>query len=55
LQTWEDIKDEVFQNRNILKNIKKMTEREKSRKILQAQAENDAYETMSGYWRLLSG
>lgn len=53
-KTWEDIKDEILGGKkDLAKEIKKIHKKEKSKKSV-VKEEELAYETMSGYWRLLS-
>lgn len=53
-KTWEDIKDEILGGKkDLAKEITKIHKKEKTKKAV-VKEEELAYETMSGYWRLLS-
>lgn len=54
-KTWEDIKDEILGGgkKDLAREIKKIHKKEKIKKA-PVKEEELAYETMSGYWRLLS-
>lgn len=54
-KTWEDIKDEILGGKkDLMRGIKKLKKKEQSKKKMIMKEEELAYETMSGYWRLLS-